>query len=406
MGIDAKEFQAFMWRVLKLSMSSCSAFVQKYPFASGFSLTLLALYLFFPSVFYFLIYSLPFLGCTAVFIRYYLNSQKHGVVERKEHGISSDAADAANRDDNSSIEARRMLQRNVNENKDKSDTHAVKEEKNMVSSMPSNDDFIGRTALVEQKPKVIMEEKASYALNSGESSSYNVSLGENISEFSEASNPETVSFDGFNEQPAKLLVGGEVESESSSSEVDDEEEESEKGCKNAVEWTANDQKNLVDLGDSELERNRRLESLIARRRARKSFKMSSSAAPGTMHPVLVARSNTFHVSKSSDDRIPSSAPSILFPTQNPFDLPYEPFEEKPNLMADSFQQEFMADHLKEMLFCRHESFSLGYSPPLENTQLDQHEGTGYSRSKMQLGKTTSVLVSSSTKKKNTRDLCY
>jgi hypothetical protein len=406
MGIDAKEFQAFMWRVLKLSMSSCSAFVQKYPFASGFSLTLLALYLFFPSVFYFLIYSLPFLGCTAVFIRYYLNSPKHGVVERKEHGISSDAADAANRDDNSSIEARRMLQRNVNENKDKSDTHAVKDEKNMVSSMPSNDDFIGRTALVEQKPKVIMEEKASYALNSGESSSYNVSLGENISEFSEASNPETVSFDGFNEQPAKLLVGGEVESESSSSEVDDEEEESEKGCKNAVEWTANDQKNLMDLGDSELERNRRLESLIARRRARKSFKMSSSAAPGTMHPVLVARSNTFHVSKSSDDRIPSSAPSILLPTQNPFDLPYEPFEEKPNLMADSFQQEFMADHLKEMLFCRHESFSLGYSPPLENTQLDQHEGTGYSRSKMQLGKTTSVLVSSSTKKKNTRDLCY
>jgi hypothetical protein len=96
----------------------------------------------------------------------------------------------------------------------------------------------------------------------------------------------------------------------------------------------------------------------------------------------------------------------LLPTQNPFDLPYEPFEEKPNLMADSFQQEFMADHLKEMLFCRHESFSLGYSPPLENTQLDQHEGTGYSRSKMQLGKTTSVLVSSSTKKKNTRDLCY
>ncbi|CAK7331306.1 unnamed protein product [Dovyalis caffra] len=392
MGIDSKKFQAFMWGVLKFSINACSTFAQKYPFASGVSLSLLVLYLFLPSVFYFLIYSSVFLGCTAVFIRYYyLNSQhtkiQHGVDERKEHAKSAfDEADAANRDDNSSIEARRVFQRKVNKNVEESDAHAVEEEIDMVSSTPSNDDFIGRTAMVEEKPKVIMEETERCALNSGESSSHHVSIGEKIPEFGEASNPDTVSCNGSNEQPAKLHVGGDVGSESSSSEADDdEEEESEKGGEKAVEWTEYDQKNVMDLGDSELERNKRLESLIARRRARKSFKMSSSAAPGPVPPVLVARSNTFHASKSPDDRVPGSAPSILLPTQNPFDLPYDPFEEKPNLMADSFQKEFMAEQLKELLFCRHESFSLGNPFPLENTQ-DQYGASGYSRSKMQLDK--------------------
>ncbi|KAI9402306.1 hypothetical protein POPTR_001G249000v4 [Populus trichocarpa] len=376
MGIDAKEFQAFMWRVVKFSINTCTALAQKYPFASGVLLSLLILYLFLPSVFFFLIYSLPFLGCTAVFIHYYLNTQRpkiqHGD-ERKEHGISS-------------IESRRLLQRNVNKNNiDESDAHAVKEEKDMVSPMISNDELIGRTALAEEKPKIIMEEKESRALNSGESSSHNVSIGENISELGQAPNPDAVSCDGFNEQPTKLQVGGEVELESSSSEADDddEEEESEKGGENAVQWTEYDQKNVMDLGNSEIERNRRLEMLIARRKARKSFKMNSIAGSGPRHPVMVARSNTFHVSKSSDDQIPGSAPSILLPTKNPFDLPYDPHEEKPNLMADSFHEEFMADHQKEFPFCRHESFSLGNS--FQDNRQGQHEGRGSSRPKMQSG---------------------
>ena len=359
--MDAKEFQAFMWRVVKFSINTCTALAQKYPFASGVLISLLILYLFLPSVFFFLIYSVPFLGCTAVFIHYCLNTQRpkiqHGDA-RKEHGISS-------------IESRRLLQRNVNKNNDESDAHAVKEETDMVSPMISNDELIGRTTLAEEKPKIIMEEKESRALDSGESSSHNVSIGENISELGQAPNPDAVSCDGFHEQPTKLQVGGEVELESSSSEADDddeEEEESEKGRENAVQWTEYDQKNVMDLGNSEMERNRRLEILIARRKARKSFKMNTIAGSGPRHPVMVARSNTFHVSKSSDDQIPGSAPSILLPTKNPFDLPYDPHEEKPNLMGGSFQQEFMSDNQKEMLFCRHESFQLGPSFPSESMQ--------------------------------------
>jgi hypothetical protein len=160
----------------------------------------------------------------------------------------------------------------------------------------------------------------------------------------------------------------------------------------------------MDLGNSEIERNRRLEMLIARRKARKSFKMNSIAGSGPRHPVMVARSNTFHVSKSSDDQIPGSAPSILLPTKNPFDLPYDPHEEKPNLMADSFHEEFMADHQKEFPFCRHESFSLGNS--FQDNRQGQHEGRGYSRHKMQSGKTNPCFTFFSNQEKYTTNFCY
>lgn len=396
MGIEAKDVQVLMWSVLKFSIDRCSRFVQKYPFVSGVMLFLLVLYLFLPSVFYFLLYSSPFLVCTAVFLHFYLNWHSPNIQnavedEKKDLGISSakskpPAADLfVNKEDN--------LLRNVKEEKnDVSATPAVKDENNLVFSTASNDHFIARTALIEEKPEVFTEEKETYSLTHGGISSCNVSIGESISEFGEASKPDLMPLHGLNEQAAKLHGAGEVEVESSSSEEDDDEEEAQEGGKKAVEWNEDDQKNLMDLGLSELERNRRLESLIARRRARKLSKMNAERSiinmgripPGPMAPVLITRNNPFDVSNDSDEQIPGSAPPILLPTQNPFDLPYDPFEEKPNLMGDSFNQEFLAAHQKEMVFCRHESFSLG---PFFQGMHDQHEGSGYSRFKRQLGRT-------------------
>ncbi|KAG7572994.1 hypothetical protein ISN44_As09g013300 [Arabidopsis suecica] len=94
----------------------------------------------------------------------------------------------------------------------------------------------------------------------------------------------------------------EVECSSSSSEEEEREEEEERRediSKVVVPWTEDDQKNLMDLGISEIERNKR---------------------------------------------------------RNPFDLPYDPLEEKPNLTGDSFQQEFAETNPKDIFFCRHESF--------------------------------------------------
>ncbi|XP_035541013.1 uncharacterized protein LOC108979207 isoform X1 [Juglans regia] len=159
---------------------------------------------------------------------------------------------------------------------------------------------------------------------------------------------------------------------------DDDDEETQEDRNSAVKWTEDDQKNLMDLGFSEIERNRRLESLIAKRRARKLFSMQVERGWGGMRsvpsnqisPIFLARNNTIDLSildETEGLELPDTAPSILFPKQNPFDLPYDPLEEKPNLRGDSFHQEFMAAH-KETLFCRHESFSLGPSFPLESKQ--------------------------------------
>ncbi|KAK8596247.1 hypothetical protein V6N13_000895 [Hibiscus sabdariffa] len=144
---------------------------------------------------------------------------------------------------------------------------------------------------------------------------------------------------------------------------------SEEACKAGNKATQDDQKNYMDLGLTELERNRRLQSLIAKRRAKKLFRMAiektlmgiHNVPPGQLASVLITKNNNGGVSSNLDEDelpMPGSAPSLL-PKLNSFDLPYDPQEEKPNLTAESFQQEFMAANQKEMCFCRHESFRRG-----------------------------------------------
>ncbi|BFG41428.1 hypothetical protein CerSpe_277020 [Prunus speciosa] len=146
--------------------------------------------------------------------------------------------------------------------------------------------------------------------------------------------------------------------------------------KSAIKWTADDQKNVMDLRNLELERNQWLETLIARRRATKSFSLTaetnlidldSSDNPFNVTPLSTTRHNPFDPSYDSSYEsmglppIPGSAPSILLPRRNPFHLPYEPNEEKPDLKGDHFEQGFMTFHPKDTFFSRHESFSLGPS---------------------------------------------
>ncbi|KAG6635141.1 hypothetical protein CIPAW_11G022800 [Carya illinoinensis] len=60
-------------------------------------------------------------------------------------------------------------------------------------------------------------------------------------------------------------------------ENEDDKEEAQGGkedeSKSAIKWTEDDQKNLMDLGTSELERNLHLENFIARRRSRKNMRL-------------------------------------------------------------------------------------------------------------------------------------
>ncbi|XP_043816136.1 uncharacterized protein LOC110623391 isoform X2 [Manihot esculenta] len=200
----------------------------------------------------------------------------------------------------------------------------------------------------------------------------------------EAPQPAPVSHDGSDaaskrsNRSNESSVGSEddIENEADEEDGDDdndneEDEEVQEGkedeSKSAIKWTEADQKNLMDLGTLELERNQRLESLIARRRARRNMSLvaernlidlDGADLPLNVPPISTMRRNPFDVPY---DDVPGSAPSVLLPRRNPFDLPYDSNEEKPDLKGDSFQQEFSPLQHREPLFCRHESFSVGPS---------------------------------------------
>lgn len=175
-------------------------------------------------------------------------------------------------------------------------------------------------------------------------------------------------------------IHGEVEDDGvddNEDDDDDDEEEEAQGVKedeskSAIKWTEDDQKNLIDLGTLELERNQRLENLIARRRAWQSSKtmaeknlidFESAEFPFNVAPLSVTRRNPFEFPYDSTN--PGSAPSILLPTRNPSDLPFESKEEKKEEKTDSkgdgSEQQCTTFHQKEVFFRRHESFSLGPS---------------------------------------------
>ncbi|GJZ15902.1 hypothetical protein Tco_0551579 [Tanacetum coccineum] len=62
----------------------------------------------------------------------------------------------------------------------------------------------------------------------------------------------------------------------------------------------------------------------------------------------------------------------MLAAHNTFDLPYDPHEEKLDLSADNFHDVFSVGNQKELVFCRHESFSIGVFLHPEITH-DKHE---------------------------------
>ncbi|CAL9217674.1 unnamed protein product [Arabidopsis halleri] len=221
--------------------------------------------------------------------------------------------------------------------------------------------------------------------------------------------------------------GEEGDNENEDEEEDEEEEEEQEHekkedkddeSKSAIKWTEADQRNVMDLGSLELERNQRLENLIARRRARHNMRLmaernlidfDSADIPFNMPPISTARQNPFDAPYDSYDDmglppIPGSAPSIMFARRNPFDLPYEPNEEKPDLKADGFQEEFSSQQPKDQVFRRHESFSVGPSMlggprhdrlrPFFVLERLANEGTSYYPFERQLSEVSESKVSS------------
>ncbi|KAI3867650.1 hypothetical protein MKX03_036560 [Papaver bracteatum] len=228
------------------------------------------------------------------------------------------------------------------------------------------------------------------------------------------------------------VESGEEDEHHEDEEDDDEDDDEEEGqcetpeceTKAVLKWTEDDQKNLMDLGNSELERNQRLESLIARRRARKNFRMIESeknmidldfgGPPFEISPISTARRNPFDLHYDSYmglglPPMPGSAPSVMLPRRNPFDLPYDdPLEERPDLTGGNFGEEFMTAHEKDMHYRRCESFNMGafffndcrqdkhhvskFRPYFVTEQMAS-EGLGYSRFSRQMSEASESKMS-------------
>lgn len=168
---------------------------------------------------------------------------------------------------------------------------------------------------------------------------------------------------------------------------EDAEADKEEQTKSAITWTEEDQKNLMDLGSSEIERNQRLENLILRRRTRKYTSMvpeinlidfESSDFPLHIAPISTTRQNPFDLPQDSFSGlppIPGSAPSILQPRCNPFDIPYDYIsEEKHVLTGDGFREEVTTtSQSREPFFRRHESFSVGPSVFAPSNRQEKHD---------------------------------
>ncbi|KAI8523623.1 hypothetical protein RHMOL_Rhmol13G0088500 [Rhododendron molle] len=385
MGLDVKEMQVSIQGFLELSCS----FVKKYPVVLGILLFFFLLYMFLPSVFTFLVFSVPVLLFVVVAIRLILRFHRQNlesaigdkrnvrISARKPTSAQDDLAE--NERENSSIQPQSVRRRNAKEKDKRVSVREGVEEKDMVFSAISNDDLVDKAALIEENPKEIREVNVDFVIDRAESSS--AASQRSRHECGDASGGRTNKFD---------YGGSELDAESSDDgEDEDEEEEAQEDGNKAVEWTEDDQKNLMDLGFSEMERNKRLESLIARRKARKMLSMqvrrtlmnTGSTDPcGQIASVLIPRSNPFPTNVSGEPQVsptPGSAPSVLLPIHNPFDLPYDPQEEKPNLSGGSFQEEFMGTSQKDLMFCRHESFSLGAFFPGPGEFDQSRRGTFY-----------------------------
>ncbi|KAJ0985281.1 hypothetical protein J5N97_003637 [Dioscorea zingiberensis] len=145
----------------------------------------------------------------------------------------------------------------------------------------------------------------------------------------------------------------------------------------------------MDLGILELERNQRLENLIAKRRARKRLEAERNRLNldiDDIDPVMQQlrglhietrpiKRNPFDLPDDSEESmglppIPGSAPSVLLPRWNPFDFSDDSIGETGGLTSQkmSHRKEFAPLSQREMFFRKHDSFSMEPLFSVDSTQ--------------------------------------
>ncbi|KAL0887166.1 hypothetical protein Bca101_011149 [Brassica carinata] len=334
MGIDVKESCAIIWKVIGFSMSTSIKFMRNHPILSLVSMFLLVLYILLPSLLFFLIYSSPVLACVVVYAR-----EKLGLKFSGSFSSGPESCEGEKKGGRCHLRQQRSVRRNARMKVEEWDSQTSDKEKDKVILTSLYNDLLGRTPQFEESPKAIetneVEEDNDKA---SRMSSQDLGCDLNVEE----------------EEP--MVCNCEV---------------NEKKHHDGKE----DMSNVNEHGISEVERNKRLESLIARRRTRRLFKLAldqhnnklqaeetTSLTQNNNLQITVPRNNNnnnhFEKRRSyqSGLQVPGSAPSVMLQARSPFDIPYDPQEERPNLTGDSFDQEFSFFNPNDMFLCRHESF--------------------------------------------------
>ncbi|KAI4306640.1 hypothetical protein L6164_029901 [Bauhinia variegata] len=387
MGLNLKDIQLRLYKVIQVTIHSSLTFIKKHPLLSSAFSVLFILYIFLSYIYSFLVYLSPFLFCTAILVKVFWSSEQTQLKyvrreenKRRDHQKRNESqrfpkipkhvekrADAVHEKRSKYSKQHALSRRRNFRDKRLLDVASDTDEKSKALSIASNNNRISEITI----------ERKELDSASGKEEGSSTSAG-NLRLHSEPSMSDLVEAAELADKNGRFdsAGGSELDSENMEDGDDEDDEEAQEDGNKAVEWTEDDQKNLMDLGISEIERNRRLESLIARRRARNQLKMQiengvvdvRNVDPNQLAPLFFSSQKDPIDSPKGFDGLgmPGSAPSVFSPSRNPFDIPYDPSEEKPILRGDSFDQEFTVNQLKDMGYCRHESFILGPSFPVES----------------------------------------
>ncbi|KAE9596031.1 hypothetical protein Lal_00030461 [Lupinus albus] len=365
MGLNARGMHLHLWKVAQVSAEISYTFIQMHPLVFGALLVFITLYIFLSYIYNFFVYISPFLVYTAIFVVIFWSSEQNLFIYVNKEDKKRVEERVEPKYPYISMKKRRELfykypsqnatSRRRNFTGRKLDVYGDLEEKAKDLSEVFRNEFTNKDTWLRED-KYIMKEEEEGSLD------YELSAKEN-----EAPTEQTLYSEPY---MSELVISGGPEKEI---EKNKEEKEAQQGRNTGVELKEDDQKKLMDLGLSGMERNKRLESLKARRRARKLLKLhiengiTDPAIPREIAPLLIAKANTYNSPRDFEEidgiEMPGSAPSVL---RSPFDLPYDPNEEKPILNGDSFDQEFFTGLQKELQFCRHESFNYFSSEPRQD----------------------------------------
>ncbi|KAI3507655.1 hypothetical protein L1887_22644 [Cichorium endivia] len=341
-------------QIVKTWCKHCLLCVKKYPIPICFIILFFLAYLFVPLVYTVLIYSSPLVGLSFLVHRFLLGVDRRKIKKAEQDDKRKKFAKSRRSFKSNRNQLSRRNTKTKSDNFNYSDTDF--EYTDDIFSKSLNELLADTTPLIEKKPKKRGDVNVESVVGRGESSSsYDYQL-----------------YGKVNDNYKDELKLGRSNWDTS---ADEDDEPRDKG----VRWTGDDQK--MDLGLVETDRHKRLEGMMQRRRSKKNLGFQDKGETGNnnngqISAIKVVKLNPFLEVNSCGKNEPGSAPSALLATRNPFDLPYDPHEEKPDLSGDDFHEEFTVRHHKEPTFCRHQSFRLGaFSHP--DATHDKHDMSFY-----------------------------